>query len=74
MLPFYLDEEAFDREVMSWPGVKRNPHKSGMHYTFPMEMLKKKDKEVGEGPSAGPEPNKPDALVHSDSEEKEEIL
>jgi hypothetical protein len=36
MLPFYLDEEAFDKEVMSWPGVKRNPHKSGMHYVLPV--------------------------------------
>jgi hypothetical protein len=35
MLPFYLDEEAFDKEVMSWPGVKHNPHKSGMHYILP---------------------------------------
>jgi hypothetical protein len=46
MLPFYLDEEAFDKEVMSWPGVKHNPRKSGMHYILPMELLKKKDKDV----------------------------
>jgi hypothetical protein len=25
MLPFYLYKEDFDKEVMSWPGVKRNP-------------------------------------------------
>jgi hypothetical protein len=31
MLPFYLDEEAYDKEVMSWIGVKHNPCKSGMH-------------------------------------------
>jgi hypothetical protein len=41
-LPFYLDEEAFDKEVMSWVGVKRNPRKSGMHYLLPPELLKKK--------------------------------
>jgi hypothetical protein len=73
MLPFYLDEEAFDKEVMSWPGVKRGPHKSGMHYIFPVELLKKKDKEAGEGPSSGPEQKKPDALTQTDSEEEEEI-
>jgi hypothetical protein len=28
LLPFYLDEEAFDKEVMSWPGVKCGPRKS----------------------------------------------
>jgi hypothetical protein len=50
MLPFYLDEEAFDKEFMSWTGVR----KSGMHYIFPMELLKKKDKEAREGPSLGP--------------------
>jgi hypothetical protein len=42
MLSFYLDEEAFDKEVISWPGVKRKPHKSGMHYLLPLELLKKK--------------------------------
>jgi hypothetical protein len=41
-LPFYLDEEAFDKELMSWNGVKRNPCKSGMHYVLPLELLKKK--------------------------------
>jgi hypothetical protein len=35
MFSFYLDEEAFDKEVMSWPGVKHNPCKSGMHYLLP---------------------------------------
>jgi hypothetical protein len=44
-----------------------------MHYILPAELLKKKDKEAGEGPSSGPEPKKPDALVQSDSEEEEEI-
>jgi hypothetical protein len=44
ILPFYLDEEAFDKEVMSWPGIKCGSCKSGMHYILPAEMLKKKDK------------------------------
>jgi hypothetical protein len=73
MLPFYLDEEAFDKEVMSWPGVKHGQRKSGMHYIFPAELLKKKDNEPGEGPSSGPEQKKPDAPVQTDSEEEEEI-
>jgi len=34
LLPFYLYEEAFDKEVMSWLGVKCSPRKSGMHYIF----------------------------------------
>jgi hypothetical protein len=65
MLPFYLDEEAFDKEVMSWPGVKHGPRKSGMHYIFPAELLKKKDKEVGEGLSSGLKQKKPDALTQT---------
>jgi hypothetical protein len=44
MLSLYLDEEAFDKEVMSWPRVKCNPRKSGMHYIIPDALLKKKDK------------------------------
>jgi hypothetical protein len=55
MLPFYLDEEAFDKEVMLWPGVKHNPCKSGMHYIFCVELLKKKGKEAGVGLSLGSE-------------------
>jgi hypothetical protein len=73
MLPFYLDEEAFDKEVMSWPGVKHGQRKSGMHYILPLELLKKKDNEPGEGLSLGPEQKKPDALAQTDSEEEEEI-
>jgi hypothetical protein len=42
MLSFYLDEEAFDKKAMSWPGVKHNLRKLGMHYVFPVEMLKKR--------------------------------
>jgi hypothetical protein len=52
MLPFYLDEEAFDKEVMSSPGVKCNPCKLGMHYVVPTNMLKKKGQEVGVGLSS----------------------
>jgi hypothetical protein len=44
-----------------------------MHYIFHVELLNKKDKEVGEGPISGPKLKKPDALVQSDSEEEEEI-
>jgi len=73
MLSFYLDEEAFEREFMSWIGIKCNPCKLGMHYTLPVELLKKKYKEAGEGPSSSPEPKKPNALVYLDSEEEEEI-
>jgi hypothetical protein len=54
MLSFYLDEEAFDKEVMSWPGVKRNPRKSGMNYVFPIDLMKKKGHEAGVGPSSDP--------------------
>jgi hypothetical protein len=54
ILLFYLDEEAFDKEVMSWPRVKHNLRKSGMHYVFLAELLKKKGQEVGVGPSSGP--------------------
>jgi hypothetical protein len=42
ILLFYLDEEAFKKEVMSWPGVKHNPRNLEMHYIFPAELLKKK--------------------------------
>jgi len=52
MLLFYLDEEEFNKEVMSWPGVKRNPRKSGMHYAFPIGLLKNKGQEVGVGLSS----------------------
>jgi hypothetical protein len=72
MLLFYLDEESFNKEFMSWLGFKCGLRKSGMHYIFPTELLKKKDKEVGEGPSSGPEQNKPNALVQIDSKEEEE--
>jgi hypothetical protein len=58
---------------MSWPGVKRGPCKSRMHHIFPVELLKKKDKEAGEGPSLGPESKKPYALIQSASKEEEEI-
>jgi hypothetical protein len=73
MLSFYLDEEAFDKEVMSWPGVKCNPCKSGMHYVFPSELLKKKGQEVGVGLSSGPATQKKEAPPQTDSEEEEEM-
>jgi hypothetical protein len=41
-LPFYVDEEIFDKEVMSWTDVKRNPHKYGMHYLFPARDFEEK--------------------------------
>jgi hypothetical protein len=71
-LPFYLDEEAFDKEVMSWNGVKCNPHKSGMHYLLPPELLKKKGQEEGVGPSSGPTEKKQKVQMSSDSEEEED--
>jgi hypothetical protein len=43
-----------------------------MHYILPAELLKKKDKEAGEGPSSGPEQKKLDAPVQTESEEEEE--
>jgi hypothetical protein len=72
MMSFYLYEEAFEKEVMSWLGVKRNLHNSGMHYLLPMDLLKKKGQEVGVGPISGPEEKKKEALMHTYSEEEEE--
>jgi hypothetical protein len=71
-LPFYLDEEAFDKEVMSWPGVKRNPHKSSMHYLLPPELLKKKGQEEGVGPSSSLETKKLKVQMPIESEEEED--
>jgi hypothetical protein len=73
MLPFYLDEEAFQKEVMSWPGVKRNPHKSEMHYILPEELLKKRGQEVGVGMISGPGIKNKESLTHMDSDEEEEM-
>jgi len=53
MFPFYLDKEAFDKEVMSWLGVKCNPCNSRMHYLFLAELQKKRGQEVGVGPNSG---------------------
>jgi len=72
MVSFYLDEEAFDKEVMLWQGVKCNLCKSGMHYISPIEMMKKKGKEVGVGPSSVSDPQKKETLTHSDSKEEDE--
>jgi len=43
-----LDEETFDNEFISWPRVKCGQCKSGMHYIFVVEMLKKKENKTGE--------------------------
>jgi hypothetical protein len=63
MFSFYLDKEAFNKEVISWPGVKCNLCKSGMYYVFPIEMLKKKEKEAGVGLSSGLEMPKKEYLA-----------
>jgi hypothetical protein len=42
LLPFYINEETFDKEFVSWTSVKCNPRKSSMHYLLPPELLKKK--------------------------------
>jgi hypothetical protein len=73
MLSFYLDEEAFNKEGMSWSRVKFNPRNSGMHYVFPVELLKKKGKEAGVGPSLGSKALNKEALAHTDSEEEEDM-
>jgi hypothetical protein len=52
MFSFYLDEGAFVKEVISCPGVKHNPRKLGMHYVFPLKLLKKKEKEAEVGPNS----------------------
>jgi hypothetical protein len=56
ILSFYLDKEAFDKEFMSWPGVKCSQRKLRMNYILPAELLKKTYKEEGAGQSLGPEP------------------
>jgi hypothetical protein len=61
ILSFYLDEEAFEKEVMSWLGVKRNPCKSRMHYIMATKLLRKKYKEAWVGPSSCPEPQNQEA-------------
>jgi hypothetical protein len=72
MLSFYLDEEAFDKEAMSWLGVKCNLCKLGMHYIFPAELLKKKGNKVGVGPRSGSEAMKKEAPIQTNYEEQEE--
>jgi hypothetical protein len=46
-LPFYLDEEILDKEVMSWSGVKHNPHKLGMHYLFVVRVVEEEEFDRG---------------------------
>jgi hypothetical protein len=57
---------------MSWPGVKCNPHKSGMHYIFLAELLKKKGQEARVGLSLGSEVPKKEDPTQTKSEEEEE--
>jgi hypothetical protein len=71
-LPFYLDEKSFDNEVLSWVGVKCNPHKSGMHYLLPPEILKKKGQEEGVGTSSTPIVKKKKVQMSTDLEEEED--
>jgi len=72
MMFFYLDEEAFDKEVMLCPGVKHNPCKLGMIYVLPIDILKKKGQEVEVGPNSIPKEKKKEAQMHMDSEEEDE--
>jgi hypothetical protein len=71
LLPFYLDQETFDKEVMSWNGCKCNPHKFGMHYLLPTELFKKKGQEEGVGTSSGPAEKKQKFQMSTNSEEEE---
>jgi hypothetical protein len=73
MLMFYLDEEAFEKEVMSWLGVKQKPRKFRMHYVFLVDMLKKKGQETRVGPSSGPKTQKKEAPPQTNSKEEEEM-
>jgi hypothetical protein len=74
MMSFYLDEKAFDKEVMSWLRVKCNLHKSRIHYIFPIELLKKKGKEAWVGLSSGPKAPKKEAPTQTESKEEETQL
>jgi hypothetical protein len=71
LLPFYLDEESFDKDFMLWIGVKRHPCKSGMNYLLPPEILKKKGLE-GVGPSFSLAMKKPKVQISTDSKEEED--
>jgi hypothetical protein len=71
-LPFYLDEETFEKEVMSWTCIRCNPRNSGMHYLFPIEILKKNGHEEGVGSSSGPAEKKQNFLMPTKSEEEED--
>jgi hypothetical protein len=54
---------------MSWTGIKCNPHKFGMHYLFPVEILKKKKKEEGVGSISSPVEKKQNVPMTTDSED-----
>jgi hypothetical protein len=72
-LKFYLDEEAFDKEVISWTCIKHNPCKSGMHYLFSTELLKKKGQEEGVGLSSDPLEKKKRVQMMIDLDEEEDV-
>jgi hypothetical protein len=72
LLKFYIEEEAFDKEFMSWNEIKRNPHKSGMHYLLPIELLKKKGQDEEAGLSSGTVDKKQKAQMSTYLEEEEE--
>jgi hypothetical protein len=72
ILSFYLDVEAFDKEIMSCHGVKRKPHKSGMNYVLPMDLLKKRGQEEGVGSSSSMKVQKKESPTQMDSDEEEE--
>jgi hypothetical protein len=58
---------------MSRPRVKCNPRKSGMHCLLSVELLKKRGQEAGVGPSLGPEVQKKEAPVQTNSDEEQEM-
>jgi hypothetical protein len=72
MISFYLYEEAFDTEVMSWTRVKCNLHKLGMHYLLLVKILKKRVHEEGIGLSSGLEVHNKEASIRMESDEQEE--
>jgi hypothetical protein len=67
-----MDEEAFDKEFMSWVCVNNNPHNSDMHYLFAPELLKKNGEEEGVGPSSGTREKKKKVQFPLESKEEED--
>jgi len=68
----YPYELSFDKEVMSWLGVKFNPVKYGMHYLLPPNILKNKGHEEGVGPISAPTPRKSKFQMSTDSKDEED--